>query len=76
MVDGCNDTTCASIEDSGSIEIPRFIVGLGSVMEVACAFPLRAKIADGLELERLGLVGLEGKRCLYQPSSWNGLPGH
>ena len=75
MVDGCNDWTCASIEDSGSSEIPRFIVGLGSVREVAWDFPLRAKIADGLLLERLGLVGREGK-WLYQPSSWNGLPGH
>lgn len=45
------------MDASGSIEIPRVIVGLGSVKEVACAFPFRANIADGLALERLALVG-------------------
>ena len=33
--------------------MPRVIVGLGSAREVACAFPLRAKMAEGLLLERL-----------------------
>ena len=41
------------MEERGSIEIPRAIDGLGSVMEVACVFPFNAKIAEGFALERL-----------------------
>lgn len=41
------------MEASGSIDIPRVIVGLGLVREAAWAFPFRANIADGLALERL-----------------------
>ena len=48
------------MERSGSIEIPRVIVGLGSVRDVPCALPFKANIAEGLALERLQLV-VEGK---------------
>jgi hypothetical protein len=43
------------MEERGSIDMPRVMEGLGSMREVACAFPFRANIADGLELVRLRL---------------------
>ena len=45
------------------MEIPRVMVGEESMGEVAFDFPLRAKIAEGLELER-------------PPRRRKGLPGH
>lgn len=41
--------SCTSTTWSGSTEMPRVIVGLGSVREPACAFPLRANIAEGFD---------------------------
>lgn len=43
----CSVDNCASTAAIGSIEIPRVILGFGSVNEVACALPFNAKIADG-----------------------------
>jgi len=45
------------------MEIPRVMVGEGSTREVTLDFPLRANIAEGLELER-------------PPRRRKGLPGH
>ena len=45
------------------MEMPRVMVGEGSVREEALDFPLRANIAEGLELER-------------PPRRRKGLPGH
>jgi len=43
----CSVDNCASTAAIGSIEIPRVILGFGSVNVVACALPFNAKIADG-----------------------------
>lgn len=56
------------------MEIPRVIVGLGSVMEVACDLPLKANIAEGFALERL-LISRRYNEG-YPPRNWNGFPGH
>ena len=45
--------TWASIAESGSMEMPSVIEGLGSMSEVAWALPFTANIAEGLELESL-----------------------
>jgi len=37
----------------GSIDMPRVMVGLGSVNDVACAFPFKANIAEGFLYESL-----------------------
>lgn len=73
----CRESTCDSTEGSGSMEIPRVIVGDGSVRDVACDLPFKANIAEGLELERLDWVRRgDGVGRGYPPRSWNGFPGH
>jgi len=43
------------------MEMPRVILGLGSASEAAWAFPLRAKMAEGFPLERLGRMSVKAK---------------
>jgi len=43
------------------MEMPRVILGLGSAREAAWVFPLRAKMAEGLPLERLGRISVYAK---------------
>jgi hypothetical protein len=77
VVGACSVLTWDSMEERGSMDMPRAMEGLGSMREVACAFPFRANIADGLELVRLRLEHEErAKGGKYPPSNWNGFPGH
>jgi hypothetical protein len=72
----CRDWSWISTAERGSIEIPRVIVGDWSVIEVGWDFPLRAKMAEGLALERLPEVSLVKLVEGYPPRSWKGFPGH